>query len=151
MALTLREPNKTELPFLSDLCLRSKAHWGYDAEFIEACRDVLSITEADLARDHIVVAEQDGEIVGVVHVQEEGSDAILDKLFIEPNAIGGGVGKSLYAWAEATARNLGAANMKIDSDPQAEAFYVKMGAKTIGRIASTAVEGRTLPLMSVSL
>jgi hypothetical protein len=34
----LRAPRLDELEALSDLCLRSKAVWGYDAAFLEACR-----------------------------------------------------------------------------------------------------------------
>jgi hypothetical protein len=39
MPLTIRAPRADELSRLSDLCFRSKAVWGYDAAFTEACRD----------------------------------------------------------------------------------------------------------------
>ena len=42
MSLTIRAPTIDELPDLSDLCFRSKAVWGYDEEFMEACRGELS-------------------------------------------------------------------------------------------------------------
>ena len=48
--LTIRAARVGEAGFLSELALRSKAHWGYDAAFIEACRDELSV-DADRLGD----------------------------------------------------------------------------------------------------
>ena len=49
MPLTIRPPTVDELSGLSDLCFRSKAVWGYDEEFMEACRGELSFEPRDLA------------------------------------------------------------------------------------------------------
>ena len=43
MPLTIRTPRPDELSSLSDLCFRSKAVWGYDAAFMEACRGELTL------------------------------------------------------------------------------------------------------------
>jgi hypothetical protein len=48
LPLTIRAPTIDELPSLSDLCFRSKAVWGYDEEFMEACRGELSFEPRDL-------------------------------------------------------------------------------------------------------
>ena len=34
--LSIREARPDEAELLSELAFRSKAHWGYDAEFLEA-------------------------------------------------------------------------------------------------------------------
>jgi hypothetical protein len=65
----LREPTVEELPVLSALCLRSKAMWGYDNNFMEACRGELTIEPSDLRLTSIAVAEKDGKIVGVAQVK----------------------------------------------------------------------------------
>ena len=54
---------------LSALCLRSKAMWGYDNNFMEACRGELTIEPSDLRLTSIAVAEKDGKIVGVAQVK----------------------------------------------------------------------------------
>jgi hypothetical protein len=44
----IRTPRTDELPALGDLCLRSKAVWGYDETFMAACRAELSFEPRDL-------------------------------------------------------------------------------------------------------
>ena len=61
MPLTIRVPTIAELSGLSDLCFRSKAVWGYDGEFMEACRGELSFEPRDLALTSIAVAEHNGK------------------------------------------------------------------------------------------
>jgi hypothetical protein len=60
LPLTIRAPTIDELSGLSDLCFRSKAVWGYDEEFMEACRGELSFEPRDLELTPIAVAEHDG-------------------------------------------------------------------------------------------
>lgn len=94
--LKIRPAHLYELPALSDLCLRSKAYWKYDRAFIEACREELTITPENLNDDYIMVADDDGKHAGVIHLVLEGTTAELEKLFIDPNWIGKGVGRKLF-------------------------------------------------------
>jgi hypothetical protein len=41
--------------------------------------------------------------------------------------------------------------MVIESDPGAEPFYVRMGARRTGVVASTVEEGRFLPVLEAGL
>jgi hypothetical protein len=65
----IRTPMVDELISLSDLCFRSKAVWGYDKEFMEACRGELSFTPRDLQLTLVAVAEHDGKPIGVAQVK----------------------------------------------------------------------------------
>jgi len=149
--IKLRLATRDELPALSALCLRSKAHWGYDEAFIAACERELSITEKDLEHDHVWVAESDLAVIGVLQVQAGGEKAALDKLFIDPGAMGLGAGRCLFKKAVEIAKEHGAKTITIDADPGAENFYLKMGAHTVGRVASTVIEGRSLPFMHYNI
>ena len=66
MSLVIRDAELEELESLSELCLRSKAVWGYDQTFLEACRDELTFHPEDLYSTHIAVADTDGGVAGVV-------------------------------------------------------------------------------------
>ena len=44
----IRLAQRADLPALTALCLASKAHWGYDAAFMAAVADELTMTEAQL-------------------------------------------------------------------------------------------------------
>jgi hypothetical protein len=78
----IRAPTIEELSSLSELCFRSKAVWGYDEEFLEACRSELSFDERGLQLTPIAVAEHGGKLVGVVQVKVIGDEADL------PSALG---------------------------------------------------------------
>jgi GNAT superfamily N-acetyltransferase len=56
----------------------------------------------------------------------------LNKLFIEPRHIRGGVGRALLAHAVAEARRRGAEQLTILADPNAAGFYGRNGAVRIG-------------------
>ena len=69
-----RPPCADELPALSALCLRSKAVWGYDDAFIEACRAELVLSPDDLTSTSLQVAEDDSGVIGVAQVCLEGRE-----------------------------------------------------------------------------
>jgi GNAT superfamily N-acetyltransferase len=118
-----------ECTTLSALCLRSKGHWGYDDTFLEACREELSIREADLG-DLLRVATVDGKLAGVVQLDFEEHDASLEKLFVDPPFIGKGVGAVLLSWALEMARARGATRLVVEADPGAADFYRRLGPWT---------------------
>jgi GNAT superfamily N-acetyltransferase len=149
--MRLRRPEPHELPLLSALCLRSKAVWGYDQAFLDACRAELTIRTEELESTALHVAEHDGTLVGVAQITVDGATADLQKMFVEPDAIGLGIGKALFAWAVSTAKDLGAKHMTIDADPGAVGFYKKMGAVEHGAAPSGSIPGRMLPRLQVEL
>jgi GNAT superfamily N-acetyltransferase len=151
LPLTIREATVDELPLLSDLCFRSKAVWGYDDAFMEACRGELLIEPMDLETTLVAVGELDGEPIGVVQLKVVGDEADLMKLFIEPNALRSGSGKAMFAWAAGIAKRSGAARLLIEADPGAAPFYRAMGACDIGDAPSGSVPRRMLPKLALDL
>ncbi|MFT6272748.1 MAG: GNAT superfamily N-acetyltransferase [Dinoroseobacter sp.] len=120
-----------------------------------ACVPVLTITEADLARMMWRVAGTSGAPLGaplgVAAIRFEGTTAHLDKLFVDPDAMGLGAGGALMRWAVEAARMAGAARIQVESDPQAAPFYAHYGAVQVGEVPSEAIVGRVLPLMEITL
>jgi len=148
----LRAARPEEGERLTELALRSKAYWGYDAAFIDACRPSLTITALKIATHPYYVVEESGEVVGFYGLKPSSDGEVeLDYLFVEPQGIGKGHGRLLFEHAVATARQQGYARMSIESEPYAEAFYARMGAVRIGQRESTAKPGRFLPLLSLRL
>jgi GNAT superfamily N-acetyltransferase len=95
----------------------------------------------------------DGQIAGVVALAPGDAPGTLDlnKLFIEPRHMRGGVGRALLAHAVAEARRRGGERLTILADPNAAGFYERSGAVRIGEAPSDAVPGRLLPLHAVRL
>jgi GNAT superfamily N-acetyltransferase len=133
--------------------LRSKAHWGYDAAFMERVAPVLDFTTRDLEREAIYVLESDDlendAAVGFYALRELEGQPFLDDLWVEAARIGAGHGERLWLHALATARGLGWTHLLIESEPGAEGFYLRMGARRLGERRSSI--GRLLPLLRFDL
>src|SRR5688572_22130050 len=108
----IRRARPAEAALLSALALRSKAHWGYDADFLAACRDDLTLSPEEIASSPVFVFDGGDALSGFYRLllQHDGV-AELDDLFVEPTAMGQGVGKRLWRHAVATATNLGCSEM----------------------------------------
>ena len=76
----------------------------------------------------------------------------LDHLWILPEAMGRGIGRTLFRHALTQARRLGCRAVQIEADPNAEGFYVRMGARRTGVTLSTIEkQSRELPLLQYDL
>lgn len=148
----LRPGRRDEARLLSDLALRSKGHWAYDAAFLDACRDELTLTP-DAAAE-AVAAEVDGAVVGFHLLDDDAPDAgrgRLAMLFVDPAAIGSGIGRLLYGDAVAKACARGWRSLVLDADPGAEPFYLRIGAGRVGEVPSGSIPGRVLPVLEIDL
>ena len=143
--MTLRVPRLDELDALAALCFRSKGSWGYDADFMELCRSSLQIDPALVERGFTMVAESDGQVLGVAQVSLSEHQAALDLLFVDPDAFGRGVGRRLFDWAVGKAAEGGADTLGILADPDARPFYERMGAVFVRDAPSDVIPGRRLP------
>ncbi|MEV7440610.1 GNAT family N-acetyltransferase [Streptomyces sp. NPDC091204] len=126
----VRTARAAEAGALTELVMRSKGHWGYDAGFLAACAPELLIRPGEVTARRIVVAENGrGEVLGVASLEGAPPLAALGLLFVEPSAIGQGVGRLLYRDVLRRAVELGVRRLVIDADPHAAGFYRAMGAR----------------------
>lgn len=151
-ATALRAPENTELGILTALALRSKAHWGYSPEFMEACRDELTLCPDSLESGSIRLIEVDGRPAGFYSLEPAEDDPLaaeLDLFFVEPEFIGRGLGRIMMNEAFERAARSGFERLLVQSDPHAEDFYRAMGFVCIGHRPSASLPGRMLPLLQV--
>jgi len=153
MPPVIRPARLEEADALTALTHRSKAHWGYDAAFMLAARDALTISPSAIAAGQVWVAEdRRGKPLGVASLAPLGEGVWdLATLFVDPPAIGGGVGAALLRRMADTARGLGGRTLVIVADPNAAAFYEKMGAAVAGEEPSDVIPGRRLPRYELKL
>jgi GNAT superfamily N-acetyltransferase len=144
----IRAPRPDEGGALTDLALRAKASWGYDADFMNACRAELTVTTETLRSWRFWVAEDHQRIVGMIALSDAGDHAEVEDFFVAPEAQGQGVGRALMKAFEADARAMGFERAEVDADPNAEATYARLGFRTIGRSPSGSIPGRFLPRMA---
>ncbi len=151
-SLTIRPAWPLEAERLTALALCSKAYWGYDQAFLERCRDALAVTPAMIEAHVIRVAERGGAIQGFyILAHDAGTVWDVEQFFVEPGLVRQGVGRALMDHLKTKAAALGATGLRVESDPHAEPFYRLMGFEPVGQVASDALPGRTLPLLTLTL
>lgn len=151
-AVTLRAAQPEDALVLTRIALEAKAYWGYDADFMAACREALTLTVAQLGQCPAFVLCIDHKAVGFYLLAPVDTQTVeLDYLFVVPSAIGHGYGRQLFDHARRTAREHGYTLMSIEADPHAAAFYERMGATLVGTQPSASVPGRRLPFFHLDL
>ena len=147
----IRPAAPREASLLSELAVRSKSHWGYDADFLAACRVELTVDPRSCDGVRTWVAVRDDRAVGFYHLAGDPPVGELADLFVDPPWIGTGVGRALIEHAIAQGRGLGFERLTLDADPGAEAFYLRAGAERVGQVPSGSIPGRLLPRMELRL
>jgi N-acetylglutamate synthase-like GNAT family acetyltransferase len=142
--VTFRSARPDEAEVLTEVVMRSKAHWGYSEEFMERCRKELAVHPDDVVPSRITVAEAAGRVVAVASLAGEPPEGELGMLFVEPDVIGKGVGRRLFRHMADIARGVGIRTIVLDADPNAEPFYEAMGCVSVGVVPSGSIPGRTL-------
>lgn len=106
----------------------SKAGWTTEADLLDGQR-----TDPDEVRsvlDDLVVAEQDGELVGCCTLIPRDGHAYFGMFAVRPGLQGGGVGSRLLAEAEKLAAEHGAAHVEmtvISARTELIEFYLRRG------------------------
>jgi GNAT superfamily N-acetyltransferase len=144
----IRPARTGEAAMLTELCIRSKAHWGYDAAFMAAAVRLLRIGEREIGDGGVLVAltaEAPCGVASIVPLRRP-QWCELSHLFVAPEHFGRGIGRALFDAAVALAATRGASHISILSDPNAVAFYERLGAQRRGQAPSGVVRNRMLPL-----
>jgi len=153
MDFAIRPGMPEDAPTLSALALRAKSSWGYPAGWIELWRDALTIRPEYLAGHRSLVAVRRDQIVGVCVIEVRGQDASLEHVWVAPELQKRGVGRALVQEALGVAARAGARRVEVESDPFAETFYLRLGARRHGERAAPmpGAPERVLPLLEFVL
>jgi GNAT superfamily N-acetyltransferase len=115
---------------------------------MNAWSDVLTITPVFISTNDVYVALDKTIITGFYALVNLGELVSLEHLWVEPQFMGAGVGRMLFSHAIEIAASRGARTIEIESDPNAEGFYLRMGALRVGESVSM-IDGqrRVLPVL----
>ena len=152
MNLQIRRATPNEADALTALAHLAKRHWNYPESWIERWKAELTITPEFIATNDVFVALIAGEIAGCCALVVSDSLAELEHMWIDPRHMGTGVGRALFEHVKSRAGQRGLAELELSADPNAEGFYLRMGAQTI-RLVPANVDGqpRVLPRMKIDL
>jgi GNAT superfamily N-acetyltransferase len=149
-ALKIRQALPQEATTLTEIALNAKRYWGYPEDWIQHWQDDLTISPEFISNNEVYVAEREGEIIGFYALVLRDRLAELEHMWVAPCQIGTGVGKELFVHAMQKAAGENVSEVEISSDPNAEGFYKRMGARRIGEDSSE-IDGqaRALPRLTV--
>ena len=151
MEVTIRPARPEEAEALSDLALRSKAYWGYAPDFMARAKAALAISAAEITSGRTFLAERAGATLGFYCLEGNAPEFGLGLFFVAPEHIGTGVGAKLFGHVRTEVRQRQGTALVIESDPNAEVFYVRMGGERIGDVPSETEPDRRLPLLRLEL
>jgi GNAT superfamily N-acetyltransferase len=144
----IRDAAPSERAELEALQRRASDVWEEYRADLAAHPDAIALAHELVAAGRVRVAVSDeGGVVGfsVVLPARDGA-CELDGLFVEPEAMRGGVGRALVADAVDRARAEGATRMSVIANPRAVVFYER-----VGFVAGEAAQTRFGPAMRMHL
>ena len=148
----IRRASPDDAEVLTRIAFAAKRYWGYPERWISHWIDSLTITP-EFVRDNDVYAAVSGaEPFGFYALAGSGRELELEHLWVSPARIGSGAGRLLFEHAMDRAASQGAKHLKIEADPNAEGFYLRMGARRVSEnVYELEGQRRVLPLMAVDL
>ena len=146
--MDIRAALPTDALRLTTIAYAAKRHWGYSDELMALWDANLTVTPHFIGNHPVFCAVQGGEIVGFYALSRQGATFDLEHMWVDPQHMGAGIGTRLFEHAVRTVRSLGGSQITIVSDPHAEGFYQRMGARRVGN-APSRPEGRTLPVLAL--
>jgi len=147
MILHVLKPDAEDYEKLTDICVKSKKHWGYPDYLIDLWKDELTITPRYIRHHDILkIQNEHNEILGFGCIENLNGNGIcqIHHLWVLPEYMGKNIGKLLLQQLEQRAG--GDKTIKVVSDPNAMSFYQNYGYQKVGEVKSKP-DGRKLPLM----
>lgn len=139
-ALDIRLARPDDRQDLIDLLWRASLAWDVVRQDLLDNPDVIDVDPEMIARNQVLVAEQDGLIVGFATIlprenrdgEAEGNDAELEGIFVEPSAWRRGIGTALLHQIEREAQAWCANRLHVVASPNVEGFYLAAGFTRTG-------------------
>jgi GNAT superfamily N-acetyltransferase len=150
--ISIRRVVPNEADALTKIALTAKAHWGYPKRWMEIWKPQLTFSPEYFEENESWIALENDTLIGFYTLLDKSGNSWLENLWILPDYMGKGIGKTLFLHAVDVSRGRGCKKLQLEADPNAIGFYEKMGMNKIGERQSE-VEGqpRILPIMELWL
>ena len=148
----IRRALPCEAANLSALALRSKALWGYDAAFMDACRVPLTVDPEAIAKWPFYVLDEDGTITGFYGLSGRPPRGEIEFLFVDPESVRSGRGQRLAQHFLAMARRPGVRGVStFRRIPLPRAFMWRWAPGGSPKFHPTPIPNRLVPRLRFSL
>lgn len=152
MKVGIKRATPDEAKILTQIAFAAKSFWGYPERWLQLWMPILTVSPEFIEKRNTYVAYEDGKPVGFYAISLEDKKAGLEHLWVLPDFIGQGIGTRLFNHALSRCKAAGAHVLEIESDPNAQGFYERMGARKIGEaIGKVNGQLRVLPVLELTL
>ena len=149
--MVIEKANNTDHEILTQITKKSKAFWGYSEEQIEIWSTFLTVTSGYIEANAVYKISVEDQIVGYYSFINQDEKTIkLDNLFVLPEYIGKGLGRLLMEHFLMNIDKTDTKTMTLNSEPNAELFYSKLGFVKVGEI-ETSIKDRYMPIMELTI
>jgi GNAT superfamily N-acetyltransferase len=133
---------------LTEIAFNAKRHWRYPEKWMDSWRNLLTVSPKFIATHETFLAIVDDQPVGFYALGQKGGRIDLVHLWVLPEWMGRGIGRSLFCHALERVKALGFRELEIEFDPNAEGFYQRLGARRVGmNIYMVDRQKRELPVL----
>jgi ribosomal protein S18 acetylase RimI-like enzyme len=132
MTCSIRRARPSDAEELTQLARAAKASWGYPAEWLDAWREELTITEDYVTQNRVFVADTGDRLAGVAALERVRGEAVLEHVWIVASHQRRGIGQALVRHVLAVACDAGDLVVRVTSDPRAVGFYERLGGRLVG-------------------
>jgi ribosomal protein S18 acetylase RimI-like enzyme len=139
--MQIRAAHPSEAGQLAELAWLAKSSWGYSPAQLAAWREDLTPTAESITARPTFVAEANGRLVGFSQLNLMANPIELEHLWVHPAFMRQGVGRLLLSNCLELLASSAVESLHVDSDPNAEVFYVACGAVRVGEVAAP-IEGQ---------
>lgn len=149
--MIIKQAISADAETLTHITRKSKAHWGYSVEQIEAWAEELTISKIYIDINQVFkLLIEDKTIAYYSYYMEDDTTIRLDNLFVLPDHMRKGIGSYLIKDFLARIKAIDIQRVVLESEPNAIDFYKHFGfIKTGERESST--KGRHLPQMGLDI
>jgi N-acetylglutamate synthase-like GNAT family acetyltransferase len=133
---------------INEMMFYSLSYWEYTQAELNKIMKLYSLNEEYLLNNHVYLAYSHEIFIGffgLIKTNNHGNE--LDYFLIKKDLIGFGYGYNMWKACCDKAKSLMIKDFVILSTPDAEGFYIKMGAKRIDAFSSEIRKGVMLPLL----
>ena len=152
MEIVIRRALPEEAEALTQIAIAAKGHWGYPERWMQIWKPELTFDSEYFEKNESWTASVENQLIGFYTLLEKDGNAWLENLWVMPVYIGHGVGRALFEHALQLSKERGYHILRLESDPNAVGFYLKMGTYKIDQRHYN-MEGtpRILPIMELKL
>lgn len=123
----IRDAVPEDLAALRDVFRRASLSNESDRAKLLAHPEVLELSDAAATEGRVRVAMVDGVILGFATWLSTAGAVELEDLFVDPDQMRRGIGRTLVQDIAAIAANHGAGRVEVTANQDARAFYAKVG------------------------